>query len=171
MEREVVTLIRDLRPDDGIGEGIEQLAALVHHAYLFWAAGQPVRSVAPEDLTELLATDPDTAIGGAKAALYAQLPEHRLWATVVPGDPAEPLDGCFIYSSGEELRVLGIFGLRPDRPGFSVVEAAGERPGALVRPDGSAVFSPTLPGGAGAGLHSLIGGEELLELGWRVWTA
>ena len=36
MLREVVTLIRELRPDEGLGEGIDQLAALLHHSYLFW---------------------------------------------------------------------------------------------------------------------------------------
>ncbi len=39
MLREVVTLLRELRPDEGLGEGIDQLAALVHHAYLFWDGG------------------------------------------------------------------------------------------------------------------------------------
>jgi hypothetical protein len=56
----------------------------------------------------------------------------------------------------------------PDRPGFSVVEVAGSRPSPLMRPDGSPLFSTTLPGGAAAGLYSLVGEEELLELGWRI---
>ena len=63
--------------------------------------------------------------------------------------------------------MLGIFGLRPDRAGFSAVEAAGPRPGALDRADGTPLFSPVLAGGQAAGLYSLVGGEELLELGWR----
>jgi hypothetical protein len=29
------------------------------------------------------------------------------------------------------------------------------------------LFSPVLSGGRSAGLYSLVGGEELLELGWR----
>jgi hypothetical protein len=65
------------------------------------------------------------------------------------------------------LRVLGIFGLHRERAGFTVVEVAGHRPQALVRADGSRLFSPTLPGGAAARLFSLAGGEEMLELGWR----
>jgi len=63
--------------------------------------------------------------------------------------------------------VLGIFGLRPDRAGFSAVEVGGARPGRPARADGSALFAPTLPGGKAAGLHSITGEEELLELGWR----
>jgi hypothetical protein len=43
----------------------------------------------------------------------------------------------------------------------------GDRPEALARPDGSALFAPTLPGGSAAGLYSITGEEELLELGWR----
>jgi hypothetical protein len=80
------------------------------------------------------------------------------------------LDGWFQYHEPEAglLRVLGVFGIHPDRPGFSVVEVSGRRPVGLARPDGSTVFSSTLPGGASAGLSSLAGEEELLELGWRV---
>ena len=37
----------------------------------------------------------------------------------------------------------------------------------LARDDGSPLFAPTLPGGKAAGLHSIAGEEELLELGWR----
>jgi hypothetical protein len=48
-----------------------------------------------------------------------------------------------------------------------VVEAAGPRQSNLARPDGSPLFSPVMPGGDAAGLHSIAGGEELLELGWR----
>ncbi|MEP7176627.1 MAG: hypothetical protein ABI860_08750, partial [Gemmatimonadales bacterium] len=67
----------------------------------------------------------------------------------------------------DELRVLGIFGLRPDRDGFSAVETAGPRPRGLERPDGTPLFSPVLAGGQAAGLYSLVGAEELLEIGWR----
>jgi hypothetical protein len=66
------------------------------------------------------------------------------------------------------LRVLGVFGIHPERQGFSVVEATGERPLLLRRADGSDLFAPTLPGGKAAGLFSLTGEEELLELGWRI---
>jgi len=173
MLRDVVTLIRDLRPEEGVGEGIEQLAALVHHAYLFWNAGMPVFTLRPEGLADLLgsqAAAPPRRPEGASAA-YVQMPEHRIWATAVPGAAAEPLDGYFLHAAGSELRALGIFGLRPDRMGFSVVEAVGERPAALTRRDGSAIFTSTLPSGGTAGLYSLTGAEELLELGWRTWTA
>jgi hypothetical protein len=62
--------------------------------------------------------------------------------------------------------VLGVFGIHPERQGFSVVETVGERPLALVRSDGAELFAPTLTGGRAAGLFSITGEEELLLLGW-----
>jgi hypothetical protein len=91
-----------------------------------------------------------------------------IWASVIENQAPEPLDGVFVSRDPSVLlRVLGIFGLRPDRPGFSAVEATGPRASRLTREDGSALFSPTLPGAAAAGLRSITGEEELLELGWR----
>lgn len=168
MLRDVVTLVRDLRPEEGLGEGIDQLAALVHHAYLHWEAGQPVIELTAVQLTSLLSGVPESEDTGP-SAYYAQLPQHRVWAEVIPGHPPEPLDGYFVHSTsdGSELRVLGVFGLHPEREGFSVVEARGPRPLALMRADGTELFSPTLTGGKAAGLHSIAGEEELLDLGWR----
>jgi hypothetical protein len=173
MVREVVTLLRELRPEEGLGEDIDQLAALVHHSYLFWAAGCPAVELSTEHLGDLLGSSPPGAEEHQEpAAYYVQLPERRIWAQAVIGVPPEPLDGCFVHASpeGTSLRVLAVFGLHRERAGFTVVEVAGARPVALVRPDGSELFSPTLPGGAAARLFSLAGGEELLELGWRTRT-
>jgi hypothetical protein len=167
--RDVLMLLRDLRPEEGIGEGIDQLAALVHHAYLFWSSGSVTVEI-PDDLLDELVR------GGARQAAheadgtprYVQLPLHRIWAQVVPGEAHEPLDGAFVHGTADgQLRVLGVFGVHPDRPGFSVVEVSGSRAAALARPDGSPLFHPTLPGGAAAGLYSIAGPEELLELGAR----
>ena len=168
MVREVVTLLRELRPDEGLGEGIDQLAALLHHAYLFWDAGEPALELSAEQLPPLLVNRTPGELEMA-AACYVAMPERRIWAQVVPGHPPEPLDGCFVHQApdGISLRVLGVFGIHPEREGFSVVEAVGSRPLALVRADGSELFTPTLTGGKTAGLFSLTGEEELLELGWR----
>ncbi len=169
---EVVTLLRELRPEEGIGEGMDQLVALVHHAYLLWEAGGLILPIPEDRLEELLGVSsvtPDPA--EPPRAFYAQLPQHRVWAEVLEGESHEPLDGCFVHATpGGGLRVLGIFGVRPERLGFSVVEAQGPRARDLHRPDGTLLFSPVLPGGAAAGLHSIAGGEELLDLGWRTRT-
>jgi hypothetical protein len=170
MLREVVSLLRDLRPEGGLGEGIDQLAALVHHGYLFWAGGGLTVTLSSDQLPDFLGQASSPPVPQPdRPALYIQLPERRVWAEVVPGDPHEPLDGWFQYHAPEPglLRVLGIFGIHPDRPGFSVVEVSGQQPVGLARPDGTPVFSSTLSGGVAAGLFSLAGEEELLELGWR----
>ncbi|HEV7364916.1 MAG TPA: hypothetical protein VGN76_03640 [Gemmatimonadales bacterium] len=170
MLREVVTLLREMRPDEGLGEGIDRLAALVHHAYLFWDGGALTLEFPLERLGDRLdsgsAQDRNETTG---PAYYAQVPERRIWAQVIPGEPHEPMDGCFVHdlSGSAELRVLGVFGIHPDRTGFSVVEVTGPAPGALHRLDGSDLFAPTLAGGAAAKLFSIAGEEELLELGWR----
>jgi hypothetical protein len=167
MEREVVLLLRELRPASGLGEGMDQLVALLHHAYLVWEAGGVTVEIPGEALAELLGPTPPAA-AEAPRPFYAQLPERRIWAEAVQGTPPEPLDGCFVHTGAAgELRVLGIFGLHAERMGFSVVETLGPRPEGLARSDESALFAPTLPGGAAAGLYSLSGAEELLELGWR----
>jgi hypothetical protein len=141
----------------------------VHHAYLQWESGGLLLPVAEDRLEELLTTSaalPD--ITEPPRAYYAQLPQHRVWAEVLQGESHEPLDGFFVHATGSgSLRVLGVFGMRPERLGFSVVEAEGGRARDLRRPDGTPLFSPALPGGAAAHLHSIAGGEELLELGWR----
>lgn len=169
MVREVITLIRELRPDEGLGEGIDQLAALIHHSYLFWDAGRPTTAVSDEDLAGLLAGEfPLGSEQTTRPPYYAQLPIRRIWAQVVGGQPQEPMDGCFVHpADGSTLRVLGVFGIHPERAGFSVVEVSGTRPARLSRNDGTSLFSTSLPGGTMAGLFSLAGEEELLELGWR----
>ena len=167
MLREVVTLLRGLRPEQGLGEGIDQLAALLHHAYLYWDAGEQTFEV-PVQLLAATAGQTGEHSADQSPAYYAVMPEHRIWAEVIPGLPSEPLDGCFVHSLRDgTLRVLGVFGIHRDREGFTVVEAAGPLPAGLVRADGSRLFEPTLPGGRAAGLFSISGEEELLELGWR----
>jgi len=166
---EVVELLHDLRPAEGLGEGMDQLVALVHHAYLLWDAGLPTLTLTGDRLSALLESPPSPVAAPEEAprAYYAQLVERQVWARVIDAQAAEPMDGCFVHAAGADLRVLGIFGLRPDRDGFSAVETAGPRPRELERPDGTPLFSPVLTGGQAAGLYSLVGSEELLELGWR----
>ncbi len=167
---EVLSLIREIRPDDGVGEGIDQLVALVHHAYLLWDSGRLTLAISDEQLDGLLESEAPALPGSSEVprAYYAQFPERRIWAELIEGQAPEPMDGSFVYpANGAELRTLGIFGLRPDRAGFSVVESFGSRPEGLVRPDGTSLFASVLAGGSEAGLHSLISADELLELGWR----
>jgi len=166
-----MTLLRDLRPDDAdAGAGIEQLTALVHHAYLHWAGGGRIRAVEADGLRSLLEGG-TVAMPGPTPAEYIQFPERLVWASLVSPGPWEPLDGAFVFAADDgELHALGVFGLHPAREGFTVAEAAG-RPGTLgARRDGTPLFAPTLEGGALAGLHALVEPEELVELVARALT-
>ncbi len=169
MTRPAVELVRELRPEEGLGDGMDQLVSLAHHAFLYWLGGELVLSVPPERLDAFLADGNGEAADPSPAtSWYAQFPERKIWAEVVEGASHEPLDGLFVHPlDGGGLRVLGAFGMRAEREGFSVVETEGLRSERLERPDRSALFSPVLPGAGSAGLHAITGAEELLELAWR----
>ncbi|HJR33393.1 MAG TPA: hypothetical protein VJ817_00465 [Gemmatimonadales bacterium] len=168
--REVSQLLRELRPDEGLGEGVEAFAALVHAAYLFHRGGEPIVTVDEETLRLLVseAPGPRAAPPSPREPAYVQLPPLRVWGIAREGAPAEPLDGWFATGGKDGLSLVAVFGMHPGREGFTVVQASGTRPDELRRPDGTALFAPMLAGGMTAGLASLSGAEELLELAWRV---
>ena len=169
--REVVELLRELRPDEGMGAAVHGLVALLHYSYLFWATGERVRAVSDAELAELVASSESDGVPTSqppdRATRYVQLPPLRVWATPVAGQPAEPLDGWFETRAGDRLSLLAVFGLNPAREGLTAVELAGSRAAELRRGDGTPLFAPLLAGGGAAGLVSLAGEEELLELAWR----
>jgi hypothetical protein len=167
LDRHVVQVLRDLVPDEGVGEAVDQHVALLHNAYLFWHDGQQVFRLSRDETESLLASPPRHRNGRAGTTLYVQFPERTLWAQINEGAPHEPLDGVFVSPVGEQFRVLGIFGMHPDRVGFSVAEVSGARLEENMRPDGTALFAPLLPGGAAANLYSVDGAPELVELGAR----
>ena len=78
------------------------------------------------------------------------------------------MDGFFIHPLDKGIRALAIFGLHRERPGFSVAEVTGPPVTALPpRADGSAPYAPQMDGGAGAGIRSVAGPDELLALAWH----
>jgi hypothetical protein len=172
LDREVGGYLRELVPEEGMGEPVEQHLALLHHAYLYWAEGawllRPSQSRTARLLSADVPAEPPEGAAGSIRAYYVQFPERLLWAELGPGEPHQPLDGMFVrpWPDGGYF-VLAVFGLHPGRDGFAVVDLDGYRTGPLERTDGSALFTPVLPGGAAAGLHSLVGEEELLELAAR----
>lgn len=169
---EAAELVHDLRPDEGLGEDIDRLAALVHHVFVFWDAGSELVTVDRTAMDRLLEPEPAASALPAAAAPYVQIPERLIWARPLEDEAFEPLDGWFAHLAARgQLRALAVFGLHPDRMAFTVVEAAGARPVRLARPDGSPLFAPTLSGGEAARLRSILGTEELLELAWRVREA
>lgn len=170
LNQAAVELIHALRPEEGLGEAMGEFAALVHLGYLYWHAGGHTVRLSETTLTRLVASVPaaaPTAGRAAPPAYYIQYPARRVWGAATPGAPPEPLDGCFVAHRHGELAAAALFGVHPERAGLTVVQVAGPRPMAPTRPDGSALFTPVLAGGAQAGLYSVTGMEELLELVWR----
>lgn len=168
MAKPVVELVHALRPEEGVGEGMDEFVALLHAAYLYWMHGKPLRRMAITELPGLLGPEaPGLRAAEAPAIGYVQFPPLRIWGAPGEGLAHEPFDGCFVVRRQDRLAVVGILGAHPDRDGFTVVAVEGARPGGLSRPDGSPLFGPAMEGGGEAGLHSVTGMEELLELGWR----
>ncbi len=171
LDREVVSFLRDLVPEHGVGHAVAQHLALLHHAYLYWAAGGWIVRPTRERIKALLAgARPDRSSAEPVPALacYFQMPERQVWAELAPGDPHEPLDGLFVRSwPGGGCFVLAVFGLHQGRAGFSVVDVDGYPQEDLIREDESTPFAPVLAGGAAAGLFSVVGEEELIELAVR----
>lgn len=172
MAKPVVTLLHALRPEGGLGEGMAEFAGLVHAAYLFWREGEPVLSLEDQAARDLLSGSGREPLPPAArpSIRYVQFPPRRVWGAATEGGPLEPLDGCFVIRRAGTVAVIGIFGAHPDRDGFTVVLVEGSRPVALAREDGGALFAPVMEGGAAAGLFSVTGMEELLELAWRTET-
>lgn len=167
MARPMIELIHELRPESGLGEAVDEFVALLHLVLLFWLDGGRTVRLGGAGLASLLADGGPAPRRDAPVAYYVQYPPRRLWGAPVPGESHEPLDGCFVSRTGTTLTAVGVFGLHPSREGFAVVTVTGPRPSSLLREDGSPLFAPILPGGAAAGLHSVTGMEELLELAWR----
>lgn len=179
LDREVIGFLRDLVPEEGVGEAVREHLALLHHAWLYWAAGGWLIRLTRDGAHRLLAPPKPLAEPGRvpgtpppftdiPRAFYLQLPERLLWADLGLGEPHQPLDGAFVRPwPGGGLFVLGVAGMHPGREGFTVVEADGHPVEQQARPDGRAPFAPVLPGGEAAGLFSVVGEDELLELGAR----
>jgi len=168
MLRPVVELIRDLRPDEGLGGEIGTMVALVHAGYLYWQEGARVLVVGDQALARLMHGPAPRDSVHRRVACWVEVPARRIWGTALPGQTAEPLDGCFLVRGDHDLAVTAALGLHPGRQSVTLVDVSGPRVAGLTRPDGSPLFAPMLEGGARAGLHSLAGMEELLELGWRL---
>ncbi len=165
--REVMELLRELRPPETESGGVDELVGFLHAAYLFWLDGHRTVVVDRETLDDLITTVPEPGPEPAGSSYYVQLAPQRVWGESQPGAPIEPLDGWFAVPRAGELALVAVFGFHPSRDGFTVVTVGGPKPGRLVRPDRSALFSPGFEGALAAGLWQVLGGEEVLELAYR----
>jgi hypothetical protein len=175
-------LLKEIMPEGAGADALEVHALLLHHAYQFWAAQQRVYEISDEVLRRATLEERITT-HLPHPAQYLQLPELRVWGAPDETSPPEPLDGMFVSAAASgpgAIDVLAIFGMRPDRPGFSAVglegradpddPTAGEIEIAAAREDGSAPFAPKLAGGTAAGLYSVANAGELLLLTCRLLT-
>lgn len=165
--REVVELLRELRPVEAEGDGVDQLVAFVHAAYVYWADGLRTVVVDRETLDDLVVHDAEPGPLPAGSGYYVQLAPQRVWGESQAGVPVEPLDGWFALPRAGELELVAVFGLHPTRDGLTVVTVGGPRSERLVRLDRSRLFAPRFEGAAAAGLWQVDGGDEVLELAYR----
>jgi hypothetical protein len=176
-------LLRELLPDDDgrdHGELAAQTGALLFHAFRYWLHGQQVYEIAEPLLRPLLqggAEPRDWEFVAPVPSGYLQLPQRLLWARVAEEAAPEPVDGFFWSTAAAPARsgpacldLLLALGVRPGRPGISLVELAveGEPPlqqwaAVHARPDGTD-FANILPGGELQGYHSLTTQAEVLKL-------
>jgi hypothetical protein len=166
-------LLRELRPDEGLGEGVDDFVALVHAAYCFWCSGERTHEF-DETRTRLLAVNANdrplsrAQTSGQGETRYLQVAPRLIWGQLDPEAAFEPLDGWFGWQvENGDLRMVSCFGVHEQRPGVSVVVMQGPPVGNVTRADGSPLFSPTMPGGDAAELLAVNAPEELLLLGWR----
>lgn len=173
LNRDVAALLLELRPEEGYGDATEAMAALVHHGYMFWVAGEAAQSVAPDQLHSVI--DPvwtGRSLPSDRPAVlpssYVQLPSLSIWGLLEGGQP-EPLDGWFRFRTGNVLNLLAVFGMRPGRAGFTTLELRSEPLELDRREDGTPLFAP-FESAARTGLGTVTSEVELLELAWRVET-
>jgi len=176
-------LLREIAADGTGPDALEAHMLMLHHAYRHWAGGGWVHRIGETALRRAAAGG-----GGAASitshlpnqALYLQLPELKVWGTAAADGAPEPLDGLFVTETVQpgRIAVLGIFGIREGRAGFTAVGLDGHADAddptgseievAAARADGSERFAPTIAGGAQAGLYSIANAGELLLLACRL---
>lgn len=173
-----VELLHELRPEEGLGDAVDDFVSFVHAAFCYWHDGEHTTTVDTTTVRDIMANseqrtanDPETlppiADRRSPFVTYVQLPPRLLWSQVESSEIHEPLDGWFVVPQGDARRVVACLGLHAERPGLSVLVATGTEPLTLAREDGTAPFAPLMEGGAAAGLHSVADADELLWLAWR----
>ncbi len=184
---EVGVVLRDLLvpgADASPGSMVRQAGRLLYHGYHFWQAERPLLVAGRELVRRLVGPEQPFGADVLAAPLvapapagYMQLPRHLFWGRIEGGAVPEPVDGFFWTVAASEagavrhLEVLLALGVRPGRPGFSVIEASGDAPagagpgwaGSAARPQGRD-FENVLPGGELEGLYSVTTIGEVLKL-------
>jgi hypothetical protein len=167
--------------EDADPASLDEYGELLYQGFQFWTYGRRLYAF-DEAVTDKL-TSPDYDIGdwilAGPPASYLQFPYQRLWARVAADAPYEPVDGIFAVAaeteqradSGAHLRAQMVLGLRPDRPGVSLVSYRDDIDPAKVaaraehpwRAEGAA-YANAIPGGERMGYRTLATTSELEAL-------
>lgn len=196
--RSLVAVLGPDEPGGPRGEEYRAHARLVYHAFLHWSAGKPSHALDRDVAREL--ADPSGEAGSGEAgpsgeagmpggrradrvgavpgpAGWVGLPSTLFWARIEAAAIPEPVNGFFWAAPPEELQVLLVTGMRPDRTGFGTLDArapfgeAGFGEPFEPRPDGAEAFANILPGGELDGLLSIVTRGEALTLAARALAA
>jgi hypothetical protein len=163
---------------------VTAFGALLFHAFHFRRHGRRIWSAGDAALEQIVGGDPlptGWVVAAPHPAGYVILPHQRLWSRVDEAAPAEPVHGFFWTMAASDasgaqrrLHVLLALGVRPARPGLSVIPAAValEQPAdwlhAAARAEG-ADFANVLPGGELRSLHAVVSPAEALKLAARAF--
>jgi hypothetical protein len=178
--------LREMVPESAPPEALDEYGELLYQGFQFWSFGRRLY-VLTDELTAAL-TAPTLALDdwvlAAPPACYVQLPYQRVWARVSAESPYEPVDGFFAVvddteprpDAGAHLRVQLVLGLRPDRPGVSLVSYRTDLPpdrAARLADDPwreeGAPFSNAIRGGDRRGYRTIATTSELAALVLRVF--
>jgi hypothetical protein len=181
-------LIAGEEAKDPPADELLEYGALLFHAFRFWSSDRALYVLTDDLARSLLGTRKpvgDWALTPPAPAGYVQLPRHLLWARVAADVPPEPVDGFFWSVAGidaddeppwQRLDLLFALGLRPDRPGFSIIDVTTALPaptpghfGDLIARETGDDFANILPGGEMKGLHGVIAVAEALKLASRTF--
>jgi hypothetical protein len=167
--------------EDADPASLDEYGELLYLGFQFWSYGRRIYSL--DDAVTSQLTAPAYPIGdwifAGPPACYLQFPYQKLWARVSADAPYEPLDGIFAVAaeteqragSGAHLRVQMVLGLRPDRPGVSLVSYRDDLDPAKVaaraehpwRAEGVA-YANAIPGGERRDYRTLATTSELEAL-------
>ena len=167
-------VLGELGRDEAGPAEVRQRGLLLFHAFWLWRAGETLHLVGTDSARAVVEGRVPVERAGElpAAAGYVQLPQHLFWTEAPEGDAPESLDGFFWAAPGDGSRlfVLLVSGVRPDRPGFSVVpvppshlDEARVWLGASMRPD-APDFESHMPGADLEGLYELRTAGEGLKL-------
>lgn len=171
-------VLQELAPAarEASGTTSAEYETLLYAVYRFWLAGRHSLVLGRPELERALALHDGGQTGGGTTgpltvphgACYLGLPERLFWARIDEATAPEPLDGMFVAAGAgdQEITVLAVLGLRPERGGFSQIAITAPpadfaRAGSFAR---RPLFAPVLEGGVQAGVKSLVSEAELLHL-------